>query len=62
MEVCPSAKPNVDIKELIKEICESDYYKTDYESVTSYFISDSVSYNDVKKCLMIIQETLFPCI
>ncbi len=59
MEVCPSAKPNVDIKELIKKICESDYYKTDYESVTSYFISDSVSYNDVKRCLMTIQETLF---
>lgn len=62
MEVCPSAKPNVNIKKLLKEICESDYYKADYESITSYFTADQICYDEVKRCLMTIQETLFPCI
>ena len=58
MEVCPSAQPGVDIRKLIKDICDSDYYKADYESITSYFTSDSVDYNDAKNCLISISENL----
>lgn len=54
MKVCPSAQPNVDIKKLLKEICDSDYYKADYESITSYFTSDPVDYEDAKRCLISI--------
>ena len=58
MEVCPSAQPGVDIRKLIKDICDSDYYKADYESITSYFTSDPVDYNDAKNCLISISENL----
>ena len=58
MEVCPSAQPGVDIRKLIKDICDSEYYKADYESITSYFTSDPVDYNDAKNCLISISENL----
>ena len=58
MEVCPSAQSGVDIRKLIKDICNSDYYKADYESITSYFTSDPVDYNDAKNCLISISENL----
>ena len=58
MEVCPSAQPGVDIKKLIKEICDSDYYKADYESITSYFTSDPVDYDAAKTCLIEITEKI----
>lgn len=58
MKVCPSAQPGVDIKKLIKEICDSDYYKNDYESITSYFTSDPVDYDDAIDCLIKITEKL----
>ena len=58
MEVCPSAQPGVDIRKLIKDICDSDYYKADYESITSYFTSEPVDYNDAKNCLISISEKL----
>ena len=58
MEVCPSAQSGVDIRKLIKDICNSDYYKADYESITSYFTSEPVDYNDAKNCLISISENL----
>ena len=58
MKVCPSAQPDVDIKKLIKEICNSDYYKNDYESITSYFTSDPIPYNDAIDCLIRISEKI----
>lgn len=58
MEVCPSAQPDVDIRKLIKEICDSDYYKSDYESITAYFTLDPVDYNNAKDCLLRITEKI----
>lgn len=58
MGVCPSAQPGVDLKKLIKEICDSDYYKADYESITSYFTSDPVDYTYAKSCLLSIAEKI----
>lgn len=58
MSVCPSAQPGVDIKKIIREICDSNYYKYDYDSITSYFISDSVDYEDAKMCLLKIAASI----
>ncbi len=58
MEVCPSALSNVDIRRMIHEICESDFYKRDYEVIASYFVSDPVDYEEVKRCFLKIAENL----
>lgn len=58
MDVCPSAKQGVDIRELLHEIIDSDYYRSDYESITTYFTSDSVEYSDAKRCLAKIAEEI----
>lgn len=36
----------------------SDYYKSDYESITAYFTLDPVDYNDAKDCLLRIAEKI----
>lgn len=61
MKVCPSAQVGVDIKKMIMEICDSDYYKGDYESITSYFTSDPVDYDDAKDCLIRITKKILIC-
>lgn len=57
-KVCPSALPGVDINELLKEICEKDFFKRDYEGVTQFFVFDNVKYEEVKKTLGWISENL----
>lgn len=47
MQICPSAKDGVDVSAVILEFCDKAFYKADYQAVTSYFLSDSVSYDDV---------------
>lgn len=47
MKMCPSAGEGFDIPVLLREICASDFFKTDYEEVTSYFIQEKVAYEDI---------------
>ena len=49
MSVCPSAKEGVDISAVITEFCENSFYEDDYQSITSYFTEDFVSYEDTIK-------------
>lgn len=58
-KVCPSALPGADINELLKEICEKDFFKRDYEGVTQFFVFDNVKYEKVKKTLEWISEKLY---
>lgn len=44
MQICPSAKENVDIPALIHEFCEKEFYRQDYISITEYFVDDMVEY------------------
>ena len=61
IELCPSAKPNVDIKKVLNDIINSDYYKKDYKNVTSLLIYDNASYNDCVDTLKEISEIItFP--
>lgn len=57
LDICPSAKPEIDINALLKEICKTDFFKKDYESVTQFFIFDKVKYKDTKATLQKVIET-----
>lgn len=46
MKICPSAKEGIDIKRLVHEFSENDFYKEDYERITNYFLTDYVSYEE----------------
>lgn len=61
IDLCPSAKPNINIKNILNNIIDSDYYKNDYKNVTSLLIYDDTSYDDCIKTLKEISETItFP--
>lgn len=50
-EDCPSAKPEQNLKELLQKIYETDYFKNDYENITSSLLYEIVPYNVVKENL-----------
>lgn len=57
---CVTAQDNVDINEILKEIVESNYYKKDYEKVTSLLVTKPISYNEIITCIpKIIESKLF---
>lgn len=55
---CPSAKPNQNLTELLKEIYKTDYFKKDYENITLQLLFENVPYSTVKNCLKNIIEHL----
>ena len=58
--VCPSAKEGVDVSAIITEFCDNSFYEEDYQSITSYFTEDFVSYEDtIKNMRKIIQDISF---
>lgn len=59
MAVCPSAKEDADITALLREFCGNDFYKEDYQSITSYFAADYVSYESVISNILHIADTGF---
>ena len=59
LSICPSAQKNIDIKALIYEYLDNDFYKSDYESVTATLIADNVKYETAKETLKMIADKLF---
>ena len=60
MKICPSAQENVDVPAVIKEFCDNDFYKEDYEEITSYFAGDHVTYAEtIKQMRKLAQSSLF---
>ena len=47
MQVCPSAQSGVDVEAILTRFCDEDFYKEDYQAITSYFAADYVAYEDV---------------
>ena len=37
MSICPSAQPEVNVSEVLKEIIDKEIYKADYKEITTYF-------------------------
>ncbi len=54
---CVSAQDSVDINEILKEIIKSNYYKKDFEKVTSLLLTKPVSYDEAIKSLSIIIDS-----
>jgi hypothetical protein len=50
-EKCLSAMDNVSLREVLKEILEKDYYKSDYEDITCNLLFEKVDYKTVKDSL-----------
>lgn len=55
---CLSAQPNQNIKRLLFEICNKDYFKKDYENTTEELLFEKVDYKTTKGNLLIIIENL----
>ena len=51
LSICPSAKPEMDINNILAEICKTDFFKDDYDGVTRFFIFDNMKYKDAKATL-----------
>ena len=54
--VCPSAKPDVDVVELLKQIISGNVYKSDYVKITEDLIEEELNYETVLPALKQIAE------
>ena len=59
LPICPSAKKDVNIKSLITEFLDKEFYKNDYDSITRTLISDDVTYEQTSLTLREIADKLF---
>lgn len=60
LDICPSARPEININQLLKEICDKNFFKLDYEGVTQFFIFDNIKYKEAKASLQkIIKSGVF---
>lgn len=57
MDICPSAKKDVHIPTLLKEIIEKEVYKTDYKEITTYFQNHPVDYDTAIMAVKEIAES-----
>ncbi len=54
----PSAQPEYDIPEMLKEIIETRFYEPDYNNITKKLLYEDVSYEDaIKNGIAIVAET-----
>lgn len=59
LTICPSAKEDVDIKSLVMDFLDKEYYKNDYNAVTRLLISDDVTYEQTAITLKEIIGKMF---
>ena len=57
LDIGQSAKIGININQLLKEICDKDFFKADYENVTQFFIFDNTKYKETKNSLKKIIES-----
>lgn len=57
MVVCPSARPSVNVPELLKKIIADEVYAEDYETITTYFQNHPISYGEAIAALERIAES-----
>ena len=54
--VCPSAKPDVDVVQLLKRIISENVYKSDYKDITANLLEEDLNYETVIPALKQIAE------
>ena len=47
MDICPSAKPGINISKLIQKYCDEDFYKADFDIITETLINEKIEYEKV---------------
>lgn len=57
-EKCLSAQDNISLTSLLSEIIDSDYYKDDFEKITTNLLFEEVQYDSIIKVLKVIVEEL----
>lgn len=57
MSICPSAREDVDVAAILLEFCNNDFYKEDYQAVTSYFAADYVPYEETVAVIRELAES-----
>lgn len=55
--VCPSAKDNVDVPEVLKKTIAENAYRADYAAVTEKLLEENLKYDDVIGALRTISES-----
>lgn len=55
MSICPSAQPEVNVPEVLKEIMDKEIYKADYKESTTYFQNQPLEY---EKAISVIKTIL----
>lgn len=58
MTICPSAKENINISKMLHEICDNDFYKDDYDTITYYFADDDIPYDEIVSNIRTIANNL----
>ena len=56
MAICPSAKPDVNIPDLLREILNKGIYRDDYRDITSYFQNKPLEYEEAIKAVQAIAD------
>ena len=56
MSICPSAQPEVNVPELLKEIIDKEIYKADYKEITTYFQNQPLEYERAISVIKIILD------
>ncbi len=59
LPICPSARDDIDIKTVIGEFLDSDFYKQDYGESTKGLLADNITYEQTVTTLREIAEKLF---
>ena len=59
IKVAPAARDDVDILEVVRKLCDEDFYKDDYENRTKGLISDDLSYDEVIGFFRKLMERVF---
>lgn len=56
MSICPSAKPEIDIPALLREIIDKGAYRDDYRQITSYFQNNPLEYEEAIRAVKAIAD------
>lgn len=57
MSICPSAQPEVNVSEVLKEIIDKEIYKADYKEITTYFQNQLLEYEKAISVLKTILDS-----
>ena len=57
--ISPSASKEINILELVRKICDEDFYRNDYRETTIKLISDDLPYEVVKQQFKKVTEKIF---